>query len=479
MSRQRTPSLNSRLDKLHRSAGALFGVFLFVILFTGCWSLGSDALRLWWAHAPLSGEQLPLEKLIELQPDATMIQLPQTHSPVITFCQGRGECGLSYSAISGKAIVSGSPAMWLVTLHKNLFIDFPGRVFISLFGFAFAVLLITGSLIQRHRLRSMMRVPRLTHLTLFLRDVHSWLGLWSSPWLVLFAVTGALSGLGALGTVSLAQRAAPDDPQVIMKTLMGEFEPLDAPLEVSAKTVSAALATLQQVATNFIPQTAMLQDGQWVIGGVREGQLSTSNFEQYLFNSQTEQIIAIRDSAKKGGWTRAFIAIQPLHYGQYQWLSKIDNTLSTLHFLAGVSALLLVSSGLGMWCWRRMNSLASRLIVGSCGGLLFATSVLLASMPWALLQQPEEFFILWGIACIAGGMVKNAQHSLMLFTLLSALLLLSAFITVYGFGSLPFSRIDLVLLCSGLGLLFILFSCQKLSYTPKRVRSEYERSITK
>lgn len=479
MSRQRISSLKHRLGKLHRSAGTLFGVFLFVILFTGCWSLGSDALRLWWERAPLSGEQLPLGKLIQLQPDATMIQLPQAQSPVITFCQGRGECSLSYSAISGKVIASGSPTMWLVTLHKNLFIDFPGRIFISLFGFALAVLLITGLFIQRYRLRSMMRVPRFAHLTLFLRDVHSWLGLWSSPWLVLFAVTGALSGLGALGTVTLAQRAAPDDPQVIMKTLMGEFEPLEIPLDVPEKTVSAVISTLQQSVANFIPQTVMLQDEQWVIGGVREGQLSTSNFEQYLFNNQTKQIIATRNSAQKGGWTRSFIAIQPLHYGQYQWLPKLDTVLSTLHFLAGISALLLVSSGLGMWCWRQMNSLASRLIVGSCAGLLLATSVLLSSMPWAFLQQPADFFMLWGTACIVGCIVKNARISLMLFTLLSALLLLSAFITAYGFGSLPLSRIDLALLCSGLGLLFILFSCQKLSYTEKRVRSEYERSITK
>ncbi len=33
----------------------------------------------------------------------------------------------------------------------------------------------------------------------------------------------------------------------------------------------------------------------------------------------------------QGIWTRAFIAIQPLHYGQYQWLPKISNTLSYLH----------------------------------------------------------------------------------------------------------------------------------------------------
>ncbi len=52
--------------------------------------------------------------------------------------------------------------MWLVTLHKNLFIDFPGRILISLFGFALAVLLITGLVIQRRRIATMVRLPRVT-----------------------------------------------------------------------------------------------------------------------------------------------------------------------------------------------------------------------------------------------------------------------------------------------------------------------------
>lgn len=473
------PPLTRRLDQLHRSAGALFGIFLFVILFTGCWSLGSDALRLWWNNVPLSGELLPLEQLLALQPSATMIQLPEPHNPEITFCQGMGRCELSYSAINGELVVLNSPTMWLVTLHKNLFMNFPGRVFISLFGFAFAVLLITGLVIQRRRISTMVRLPRVTHLRVFLHDLHSWLGLWCYPWLVLFAFTGALSGLGALGTVSLGERAAPDNPQIIMKTLMGEFKPLKTPVLVAESSITAAISALQQTVPSFIPQTLFKQGDTWVIGGVRNGQLSTSNFEQYQFDSKKRQLVAVRDSAQQGIWTRAFIAIQPLHYGQYQWLPKISNTLSYLHFTAGLSGLILVSVGLAMWCWKRMHSLAARFIIGSCGGLLLSACALLALMPWFTALIPIHFFLGWGIACIASLLCKNAQLSLQACLLFSAVLLLFAFIASYLFSSLPFSRINLVLLCGGIGLLCILFGCRKLSGTAKRARSEYERSITK
>ncbi len=471
--------LTRRLDQLHRSAGALFGVFLFVILFTGCWSLGSDALRLWWNNVPLSGELLPLEQLLALQPSATMIQLPEQHNPEITFCQGMGRCELSYSAINGELVALNSPTMWLVTLHKNLFMDFPGRVFISLFGFAFAVLLITGLVIQRRRISTMVRLPRVTHLRVFLHDLHSWLGLWCYPWLVLFAFTGALSGLGALGTVSLGERAAPDNPQIIMKTLMGEFKPLKTPVPAAESSITAAISALQQTVPSFIPQILFKQGDTWVIGGVRNGQLSTSNFEQYQFDSKKRQLVAVRDSAQQGIWTRAFIAIQPLHYGQYQWLPKISNTLSYLHFIAGVSGLILVSVGLAIWCWKRNYSLAARFIVGSCGGLLLSACALLALIPWFTALLPMHFFMGWGIACIASLLCKNAQLSLQACLLFSAVLLLFAFIASYLFSSLPFSRINLVLLCGGIGLLCILFGCRKLSGTAKRARSEYERSITK
>lgn len=460
-------SLSRRFDKLHRSAGALFGVFLFIILFTGCWSLGSDALRLWWNNVPLSGDVLPLEQLLVLQPSATLIQLPQQHSPVITFCQGMGNCELSYSAINGKLVALDSPTMWLVTLHKNLFIGFPGRIFISLFGFALAVLLITGIAIQRRRIAIMMRLPRISHLKLFLHDLHSWLGLWCYPWLILFAFTGALSGLGALGTVSLAERAAPDNPQMIMQTLMGKFEPLETPLSVPESSITAAVAVLQQEVPRFTPQTLMQQSDKWVIGGVRHGQLSTSNFEQYQFDSKNRQLIAMRDSAEQHFWTRAFIAIQPLHYGQYQWLPKIDNTLSILHFIAGLSGLLLVSAGLAMWCWRRKSSLAARFIVGTCGGLLLSTSTLLITMPWSAPIQPAYFFMVWGSCCLTSLLYRDARLSLLVFILLSAILLLFTFLATYPFDSIAFSRIDLALLCSGLGLLCIFFGCRKLSCTEK------------
>lgn len=471
MSLRQRPSLSHRLDRLHRSAGAFFGIFLFIILFSGCWSLGSDALRLWWNGAPLSGQILPMDRLVALQSDAKMIQLPQGNNPVITFCQGMGQCASSFSAITGKPIEQNTPAMWLVTLHKNLFLDFPGRIFLSLFGFALAVLLITGWFIQRKRIATMLRLPRRASLRLFFHDLHSWLGLWCYPWLILFALTGALSGLGALGTVTLAQRAAPESPQIIMKNLMGGFDAIEIPTDVAESTVASVIAALGEIAPSFIPQTVGFQGEKWIIGGMREGQLSTANFEQYQFDSATKQLIGMRDSSQQSVWTRAFIAVQPVHYGQYQWWSQGENLASTLHFMAGIGALILVSAGLAMWCWRRVETLSARFIVGSCGGLLLASSLLLALAPWPLLLSSSSFFLCWATCLLLCLLYKNVRASLAMICVLSASLLFTTLITSWVSHSTPFSRIDLTVLCSAVGLLISFFGCQTMSYTAKRARS--------
>ena len=472
MNHKLSSSLVSRLSALHRGAGAFFGIFLFIILFSGSWSLGSDALRLWWNKAPLSGELLPLSQLMTLNQHATVIQLPQLTNPVITFCQGMGQCDKSYSAINGVKIEQNTPTMWLVTLHKNLFIDFPGRIFISLFGFALAVLLISGLIINRHRITSMMRLPRTTGLRLFLYDLHNWLGLWCYPWLILFAFTGAISGLGALGTVTLAQRAEPENPQIIMQSLMGGFHALDKPLaEIQITSPEQILNVLHQEVPSFIPQVLIAQEKSWIIGGVRQGQPATSNFEQYRFDLISKQFVGVRDSADHDFWIRGFIAIQPLHYGQYQWLPNAEKILSVMHFIAGLSACLLVASGLAMWCWRKMNSLSASFIVASCGGLVLSASLLLMLMPFNLSLQPIHFFLIWGSTVLVGTVIKNARLTLIYLMALIALILMVSFISSFWLQTTPFSRVDITLLIGGLFLLLALIWCRKLLCTSKSARS--------
>lgn len=220
------------LLSLHGGAGALFGVLLFVVLFSGAWSLGHDDLREWLrAPAQAGGEALALERLLERAGeegvdigDATLL-LPAPGHAAFSVCDARLDCRLDLDPASGR-VLPPTPALdLLLNLHKSLFVGFPGRVLVSLFGVSLLLLCLAGVLLHSRRWRDLRRWRRDRGLRLALFDLHGLIGIWGLPWLLLFGFTGALSGLGALGTLLLAPVAYPQEPNRVFVELMGPPPP--------------------------------------------------------------------------------------------------------------------------------------------------------------------------------------------------------------------------------------------------------------
>ncbi|QXO42879.1 PepSY domain-containing protein [Morganella morganii] len=413
------PGLKASFAQLHRSAGSVFGVVLFIILFSGTWSLGGDSLRLWWQHLP-AGEPLPLSVLTEpgmaqlSGESGGHIVLPSDRYPVISVCRHPGDCPVLLSAVTGQPVSAAAPTDIPVTLHKNLFLGFPGRILVSLTGVVLTVLLITGLVIHHRKIRLLLRLRWRQGIRRFAFDLHNLTGLWCYPWLVLFALTGALSGVGAFGTMMLADRVSPQAPQQIMQQLMGSFREPDAAGEPVFSSVTELLAQLPARYPGFIPQMVSLQnpgrdDRVVTISGVREGQPGSAYFEQLRWQGTPLRLTGIRDSAEQGIWTRAFIAVQPLHYGQYTWLAGAAPWLSALHFLAGFAACLLTLSGLSLRALNAPDSLSSRLTIGLCGGPVLACTVLLLSAWFSPLSAPAVFPAVWLITVFFHPFVPVAQ----------------------------------------------------------------------
>ena len=188
--------------------------------------------------------------------------------------------------------------------------------------------------------------------------------------------------------------------------------------------------------------------------------ISPIDSKVYQFHLPDGELLAVRSSAQQDFWTRAFIAIQPLHYGQYQWLPSIAGLMGVLHFIAGFSACILTATGLAMWSWRRPNRLISRLFVGVCGGLVTAASLLLLSSLMPDKASLTLFFALWGLSFIAVLLNPYVRISLIILCLISAIALLVAAInhlisSLSINTSFVISNIDLILIFSGLFLLFV------------------------
>lgn len=401
--------LKYQFSQLHRQTGALFGLFLFIILFTGSWSLGHESLNLWGTYSSFNTDLLSIDELLKKgeirlgEYGFNRVILPSIEYPIITFCQEMAECVLQLNAQTGEPIIINDAIFPIVSLHKNLFIGFPGRLFISLFGFIFSLLLITGIFIHHRKIKLLFRLRLNRGRKLFFFDIHNLIGLWSYPWLVIFALTGALSGVGAFGTVMLAKYVEPKAPTQVMVKLMGQSVPITS--ELTAFSPEKLLTQLSQKKPEFIPENMSWKnkgksDQQLIIGGVNLFLPSTANFEQFIFSGLDSHWLSEKSSSYQQFWTRAFIAVQPVHYGQYQWTGTARISLIVFHFMMGLAACLLTYSGLVIWCLRNPFTFSSRLVIGSCTSLIFSSVLLLPMAIFSALPPILSFFSIWGVTLL-------------------------------------------------------------------------------
>lgn len=422
----------ARLLSLHGGAGALFGALLFVVLFSGAWSLAHDDLRAWLRspNEAATGTDLPLERLLQRAAEegvdtrsATLL-LPGSGHEAFSVCDMRLSCRLDLDPVSGQ-VLPPTPALdILLDLHKSFFAGFPGRVLVSLFGVVLLLLCLVGVLLHSRRWRDLLRWRRERGLRLALFDLHGLIGIWGLPWLLLFGLTGALSGLGALGTLLLAPVAYPQHPGQVFAEMMGPALPAASGQELAARVdLDSLLVRNAARAPGFTAQRLTLShaddvQGSVEIAGIQHGLPSTANFERYRYRLVDGTSLGERSAAQRGLWLRTFIAVQPLHFAQYQWLGAgWSSLLRGLHLVMGLGASLLCASGLYLWLQRR-KSIASaralqRLSQGICAGLVAAAGLLLLVLqlaPPAMLVGPWPgwaFAGVWLAAVLAASLLPR------------------------------------------------------------------------
>jgi len=471
----------ARLATVHGGAAALFGVLLFVILFTGTWSAASQAMHDWWqpprketADATmLLNQLLPLATAHGIDLRQTRVELPQSGNAVVRFCTVQ-QCPLTLDPVSGMRLDAHSASDILIALHKNLYAGFPGRIFVSLFGIVLFVLLVGGIVMHGLRWKRTVRVRRSHGWHVRLSDLHRVVGVWAIPWLAVFSVTGALSGLGALATVTLAPVAFPDQPQQVFAQLMGPSAP--GATGVAWQHVPDLDVILREAARNhpdFLPQALTLHhwgdaNASVEIAGITRGIPSTAVFEKHLYRASDAALLRSASARGRGFWLRTFIAVQPLHFAQYAW-SPGANLWYGLHVLMGVAACVLAASGLYLWVRRHRTRqpCAARwqagLAVGVCAGLVLSSCLLLVA---GQLQRaglwPEHWSapLFWGVwAGVAATALGVKRHVALLRGLIavSGLACVAAALLHAGLaatqGSLSFWQADALLILFGALLL--------------------------
>jgi uncharacterized iron-regulated membrane protein len=415
-----TASLRLRWQLLHAAAGAVFGLILFVLCFSGAVAVLGEQFTYWQRR----GEQLPSQAqpalsrlLTQLQgttgwPQRIAIVLPQPHDPALrVVVDQQPQRRLDPLTLQPLAETDCRWTRRMIELHRNLHGGFPGRIVVSLFGAALALLLISGVVNQARHWHSTLRLRVNAGWRVTLTDMHRLLGWCSAPWLLLLALTGILSGLGALGTLALAAIAFPEGG---MRQALSTLMAMPATSGAGSITPMIELPVLLQNARtdepSFMVERIELQhwghsNATATLSGSRDGVLSTALFERSRYRGDIGKQLDGHSARVHGLWTQTFIAMAPLHQARYG-----GALMRWWHALIGLIAALLALSGSVLWLDRRRHSGRAAVawqrtaVIGIGGGLLLASTLALAvsacpGLPWWL--EPTMFWGTWLLAPLA------------------------------------------------------------------------------
>lgn len=445
-----TPTTRRLLHASHAWAGAVFGLLLFIVCLSGVWAVADAHLRYWEAGARrlTPPAMVDIDQVLAavraqapLEGRSISITLPTALHPVVTVGSGpAGRGGAPQRMVLDAATARTLDDAWggaamapiVTTLHKNLYAGFPGRIAVSLLGVALMVLLLGGIVLHTRRWRDWTALRLGKGWRVAVLDLHKLLGLWLLPVLLLIAGTGIFSGLGALGTMALSPLAYAGGMREAMAELTG-----GPPTRASG--VSAALPPLQPLLDaqrlrdpGLHVETLTLAhagdaEARLTLAGTRAGLLSTAVFERVHYRVR-DGLLLREDSVRgRGGWLRAFAAVQPLHYAQYGGGWGL-----ALHLLGGLGAAALAATGSLLWLGRRSAQgspgWARRCVRGGGAGLVVACAALLlaaaaglaaAALPWlfwggwalataVLALAPRPVLAAAWAAVLAGGLLLGA-----------------------------------------------------------------------
>lgn len=373
----------------HRFLGVTLGIVIFATCLTGTAMVFRDELRLWCSplaqrsaelgeRAPefsnareLEGEELsrvvqsflaehPIDQVsrgLILLPDnrdalyELIYQKPQAKSLTRAYIDARDLAYLGESSVQA--------ADFIFAIHANLALRGKlGRTLVGIMGVFMLLLIVTGVLIHRKKIKNLFALRWVGTARRFYTDAHNAMGLWGLPFHFMIAFTGAILGVKSLLVLVPAVAEFRGDVRKAKQELRppavqrnGEMATM-API---AQLWQEGMAKLdEEIEQDFVP--TMISLDAWgekpavmSISGAIPGALLPENEAFSLRLSGVDAKVKDLENGLEGGmFRRGFDALAPLHYGDFSGWS-----LRILYFLFGISTTILAATGLSIWAQRQ------------------------------------------------------------------------------------------------------------------------------
>jgi len=241
----------------------------------------------------------------------------------------------------------------MLRLHKDLFADLPGELFLGFIGLLFIASLVSGvalygpftkklgfGAVRRDRSR---RVKWL--------DLHNLLGVVTLAWALVVGLTGVMNEL-ATPLFQIFQRT---DVQAMLQPYRGQPPPAPADLA----SVQDAYALVQRTMPERRPTSVVFPNDRigsphhYLVWTKGSSPLTARLFTPVLVDARTGALTA---AVQMPWYLRALEVSRPLHFGDYGGLP-----LKIIWALLDLVTIVVLASGLYLWLSRRRSPLEARL----------------------------------------------------------------------------------------------------------------------
>ncbi|MFZ5748456.1 MAG: PepSY-associated TM helix domain-containing protein [Pseudomonadota bacterium] len=398
----------------HAAIGLLVGALLYIVSLSGTLVVVHDRWQRWEEPniaetgptlAPLAAQAAMAAAMAREQgkPRTThlYVRMPTDDLPraVVTT-----DNGAWYVDRAGR-IVAREGHGWtefVIALHETLNLPLIlGLIVVGMLGVALAALCITGVVAHPRIFRDAFRLRMRQDSRIARADWHNRIGVWTLPWALAVALTGAFIGLGSVGFTVLASAYTGGDLEKVYAPIFGDEPPADArpaPLPNIARALGTLAARVPHASPTYVivhePGTA----GQHV-QIIAEHPRRLIYGETYAFDAAGEWKGPV--GLSDGPWGKQFAAsTYNLHFGNFAGLA-----VEIAYMVFGLGLCVVTSTGTSLWLQkRRRRGLGGDRLAAIWEVVIWGTPLMIVALAWlrALAGPDAPFAPAFWIALAAG-----------------------------------------------------------------------------
>lgn len=355
-------SSSERVDSAlsaHTVMGLVISALLFVICVSGTIAVFEDELE-WWEQAgtPAVHEVSPAvmqataDEIMQRDPETTHLYLYPPRDNWPRFVAG-GDNGVFVLDADG-TFLRELKAPWndfLIELHYYLTLPHqPGMILVAIFGVMLVSMAISGLLAHPRIFRDAFRFRRNGQARLAQADLHNRLSVWTAPFLVAVAGTGAMIGLFGVVALVFAQTNYEGDTKKLAEAIFGGEVVEPDTTRTPLNGIDTALISLERDIPDANPFIVIVHEpgtrSQHIeIYGDETDRLIYG--ETYTYSTDGE-LLATGHNADGPMGQQVAMSMYRLHFGDFG-----GALMKSIYFLLGILLCIIVATGLNIYFLKR------------------------------------------------------------------------------------------------------------------------------